>query len=58
MRRIRDYNSAISRATEEVLTQGRVEGLAQIARHMLASGEPIDKIMRFTGLSKEDIERL
>jgi predicted transposase/invertase (TIGR01784 family) len=42
--------------------QGKEEGKAErnieIARQMKSEGEPIEKITRFTGLSKEEIERL
>ena len=42
--------------------EGRVEGMEkrniEIARNMLGNGESIDKIMLYTGLSKEDIEKI
>jgi predicted transposase/invertase (TIGR01784 family) len=42
--------------------EGKVEGKEQrnieIARQMKAEGEPIEKIIRFTGLSLEEIGRL
>ena len=34
------------------------EGKAEIARQMKSEGEPIEKIVRFTGLSAEEIENL
>lgn len=48
------------------LAKGRAEGLAegvdqqktQTARMMLQDGEPIDKIMRYTGLDREQVESL
>ncbi len=51
---------------EEGLAQGKAEGLAQgidyqkttTAKAMLAFNEPIDKIMMYTGLTKEEIEGL
>jgi hypothetical protein len=34
------------------------EGKIEIAREMKAEGEPTEKIMRYTGLSAEEIEQL
>ena len=36
----------------------RREGHADVARNMIADGEPVDKIMRYTGLSQEEVEAL
>ena len=59
---IRDYNSAIARATQEGREEGREEGEVDrtraIARRMVAADEPIEKIVQFTGLTKKDIEAL
>jgi hypothetical protein len=38
--------------------EGKAEGKIEIARQMKLEGEPIEKIIRFTGLSSEEIERL
>jgi len=47
---------------EEGKEVGREEGIAQrnteMARMMLANNEPIEKIMRYTGLSQSEIENL
>ena len=51
---------------EAGLAEGRVEGRAEgitsqrleTARSMLADGLPLEKIMRYTGLSKEEIDKL
>ena len=40
------------------LTEGRAEGRAETAKMMLEDGEPISKIMRYTGLTEEEIEKL
>ena len=53
-------------AREEGLEQGRFEGEAsgraereiEMAKAMKADNEPVDKIARYTGLSKEKIEKL
>ena len=56
----------IAEAKEEGLEQGRTEGLAEgeaskaleMARAMKNDKEPIDKIIKYTGLSKEEIEKI
>jgi predicted transposase YdaD len=40
------------------IQKGRQEGSRQIAREMLKDGESAEKIMRYTGLSKEEIQQL
>jgi hypothetical protein len=36
--------------------EGIAEGILRVARKMKENGEPIEKIIAFTGLSKEQIE--
>jgi predicted transposase/invertase (TIGR01784 family) len=43
---------------EEGKVMGIEQGKSEIARQMKQEGEPVEKIMRFTGLSREEIERL
>ena len=51
---------------QEGLEQGRLEGIQEgldqqkvnTAKMMLEDGEPIDKIMRYTGLTREQVEGL
>ena len=38
--------------------KGRLEGRLEIARSMMAEGESLDKITRYTGLSAENIAKL
>ena len=45
-----DYNSGIKKAKDE--------GKKEVARNMKADGEPMEKIMRYTRLTKEEIEGL
>ena len=45
-----DYNSGMKKA--------RDQRSVEIARNMKADGEPIEKIIRYTGLAKECIENL
>ena len=58
----RDYNSAIGDAREDGIIQGRKEGKKEerqeIAKKMLESGIPIEKIEKITGLKKEEIESI
>ncbi len=57
-----DYNSGMKKAKDEGRAEGRAEGKAEekieVARNMKADGESVEKIMRYTGLSKEEIEKL
>lgn len=54
--------NSLDTAREEGEEKGRVEGREEekreIAREMLSADEPIEKIMRFTGLTREQIEEL
>ena len=49
-----NYNSGMKKARDE----GRTEEKIEVARNMKADGEPVEKIMRYTGLTKEEIENL
>ena len=46
------------RDIKNVVDTSRQEGRSEVASAMKHSGEPIEKIMQYTGLSREDIERL
>ena len=66
----RDYYNIIETATDDGREEGRAEGLqagieqgsleaaTKIAKAMLAGGEPVEKVIRFTGLTREQLERL
>ncbi|MGF1533431.1 MAG: hypothetical protein ACFCUI_06995, partial [Bernardetiaceae bacterium] len=66
---LRDYRD-LRNAMETYFKEGKAEGIAegkaegiaegkvQIARMMLESGEAVEKIIQYTGLSKKDIEKL
>lgn len=62
----RDLKNVVDTSYEEGRAEGREEGRAEgeaarnleIARKMKADGEPVDKIIRYTGLTKETIEKL
>ena len=49
-----DYNSGMRKAKVE----GKIERNIEIAQNMIADGEPIEKIIRYTGLTKKSIENL
>ena len=52
----------LSQGREQGIAEGRAEGshskAIETARTMLADGEPIDKIHKYTGLSTEEIKQL
>ena len=49
-----DYNSGM----REAKVEGKIERNIEIAQNMIADGEPIEKIIRYTGLTKKSIENL
>ena len=49
-----DEAQALYNARREATIERNIE----IARNMMADGEPIEKIVRYTGLTKEGIESL
>jgi predicted transposase/invertase (TIGR01784 family) len=51
----RDY---IVSAEEKGLAEGIEKGIEKVAKNMLAEGDSIEKIMRLTGLTREQIEKL
>ncbi len=53
------YGEAISQADPyEVLKQEMEKGMVNVAKAMLAEGEAMVKITRFTGFTGEELERL
>lgn len=62
----RDLKGVIDTSFEEGKTEGKIEGKMEgrieerieIARDMKKSGEPMDKISKYTGLSAEEIDKL
>ena len=41
----------------QALYHAKIEGKLEIAKAMIADGEPVEKIKRYTGLTSEEIER-
>ena len=54
----RDLKNVIDKAFKDGESQGRIEGKIETAKMMKADNEPIEKIMRYTGLTKEQIDDL
>lgn len=58
----RDLRNTLDYAIEDGRAQGHAEGLKEgiihIALQMLKDGEPVEKIMRYTGLTAEQIQAL
>ena len=46
------------RDLKNVVDTSRYEGIKAVAKEMKANGEPIEKIMKYTNLSREEIEEL
>ena len=53
-----ELENIISSTAELAEQRGRSEGLAEVAKEMLADGVPLDKIAKYTGLSQEEIAAL
>jgi predicted transposase/invertase (TIGR01784 family) len=49
---------AIQKEKTQLRESGKKEGRLEVARMMLRSGEPIEKIKRYTGLSDVTIRKL
>ncbi len=66
----RDLKNVVDSSYEEGKAEGKAEGIAEgiaegkeernieIARQMKLDGEPLEKIMRYTGLSVQEIEKI
>jgi len=58
----RDLKNSIGTAREEGRIEGKmegkIEGEIEIVKEMLNDGEPIDKIIKYSGLSREEIEKI
>lgn len=54
----RDLKNVVDTSFDEGKAEGKEERNIEIARQMKSEGEPIEKIIRFTGLTVEEIEKL
>jgi predicted transposase/invertase (TIGR01784 family) len=52
------YYRDLKNVVDTSFDEGKAEGKAEIARQMKSEGEPIEKIVRFTGLAAEEIAKL
>jgi predicted transposase/invertase (TIGR01784 family) len=53
-----DMQSNIATAEDRGLQRGLQEKAFDIARNMMVDGEPVEKIVRYTGLTREEVENL
>lgn len=58
LKHYRDLKNSLDTAKEEGIEEGKIEGKIEIAKAMKNAGEPIEKIIRFTGLSSKEIQSL
>ena len=54
----KNLKKAFEDAKKEGIERGMEKGMEKVAKQMLANGEDIEKIIRYTGLTREEIERL
>lgn len=54
----RDLNNVVATSREEGILEGIKEGIKEVAKEMKENGEPLEKIIKYTNLSKEEIEEL
>ena len=58
----RDLKNVVDTSFDEGKAEGKAEGKTErnieIARQMKSEGEPMEKIIRYTGLTAEEIEKL
>ena len=52
------YYRDIKNVVDTSMEEGVEKGLKSVAKEMKKEGEPIEKIMRYTGLTKKQIEEL
>lgn len=52
------YYRDLKNVVDTSFDEGKAERSVEIARQMKSEGEPVEKIIRFTGLSREEIENL
>jgi len=52
------YKEAEKQGMEKGMEKGIARGILLVARQMISEGEDIEKIMKYTGLSRQDIEQL
>ena len=58
LKRMWDYDAGLWSAKQEGLEEGKAEGMRNVAANMKKLGIDLDTIIKATGLSKEEIEKL
>ena len=53
-----DRNSEIGQAKKEGKAEGKIEEKLEIAKSMLKDGINLETVMKYTGLSKKEVEEL
>ncbi|MFY8110146.1 MAG: Rpn family recombination-promoting nuclease/putative transposase, partial [Bacteroidia bacterium] len=54
----RDLKNVIDTAFDDGKNEGKTEGKIEMARFMKTENEPIEKIIKYTGLTEEEIDKL
>ena len=55
---LRDFTNIVDTAREEGETKGETKKAIEVAIQMLKDEEPIEKIIKYTGLTRDEIEKL
>lgn len=55
---IRDHRHMLASGKREGLREGRIEGKIEMVQKMLADKMPLDKVIEYSGLSLEEIQKL
>lgn len=55
---IRDHRHMLASGKREGLREGRIEGKIEVVQKMLADKMPLDKVIEYSGLSLEEIQKL
>ncbi|MGI6329067.1 MAG: Rpn family recombination-promoting nuclease/putative transposase [Dethiobacteria bacterium] len=55
---VEEMISNVERVIKKSLEDAKNEGLEKVAKQMLSDGENIEKIIKYTGLSREKVEKL
>ena len=55
---ISNVERVIKKSIDDAMEKGMEQGIVKVARQMLADQEKLEKIIKYTGLSREEIEKL
>lgn len=48
----------MTEALEKLITKGELRAIERVVRNMAADGVPFDQIVRFTGASADDVQKI